>query len=330
VSREVPREPTREVSRDPAQPFPFSPSAAPAVRVISTPAAKVQSVPPLPGPGSISAVAMPNETTFGRAVPTIVAPSAPPPAPAYSGPMFLSTIRPPGRSKFSNTAAAITALVIIVGAGYFGAMSGKKTTTPDTAPPAESTVAKVEPTPPIATTVAHRDPAPAPSPTVEPPPPVRTREPAVEAPPPVRDTPRESPTARRPASDEDAPRPKKTRAPRPTADDEGGGSTPPETRLPDPNDSPAVKPTVDQGALRAAFAEGEAKAKACLGATSPSGAARISVTFAPSGEAVASNVSGAPFQGTLEGQCMAAKFRTLHVPPFSGNEVIVRKSINFL
>jgi len=41
-------------------------------------------------------------------------------------------------------------------------------------------------------------------------------------------------------------------------------------------------------------------------------------------------VSGAPFANTLEGQCMAAKFRTLHVPPFTGAEVIVRKSISFL
>jgi hypothetical protein len=100
--------------------------------------------------------------------------------------------------------------------------------------------------------------------------------------------------------------------------------------LPDPNEAPAVRPTIDQPALRAAFAEGEAKAKACLGVTSPTGSARISVTFAPSGEAVGAIVSGAPFANTLEGQCMAGKFRTLHVPPFTGPEVIVRKSISFL
>jgi hypothetical protein len=99
--------------------------------------------------------------------------------------------------------------------------------------------------------------------------------------------------------------------------------------LPDSNETPAARPTIDQGSLRAAFAEGEAKARACLGATSPSGTARFSVTFAPTGEAVGAVVVGAPFANTLEGQCMAAKFRTLHVPPFTGGEVIVRKSIAF-
>jgi type IV secretory pathway VirB10-like protein len=241
--------------------------------------------------------------------------------------MFLSTIRPPGRSKISNIAAAVTAVTIIVGAGYFGAMSGKKTTTPDTAPTAESAVAKVEPTPPVATSVAQNDPAPPPAAPAEPPPPPRTPEPVAEtAPAPLHDTPREAPAAKKPTADEEAPRPRKTRTTRPASDDDTAA---PETRSPDSNET-AAKPTIDQGALRAAFAEGETKAKSCLGASSPSGTARISVTFATSGEAVGATVSGSPFQGTLEGQCMAAKFRSLRVPAFSGNEVIVRKSIKFL
>jgi hypothetical protein len=332
-------------------PISYPPSAAPEVRVMAAEAAPAPpSVPPLGGPGSISAVAMaPNQHGQWVAIASRAAPSAPPAAPVFSSQAFRASQRPSERAKFSNFAAGVVALLVVGGAGYLGAMSGKsKATTPDPVPSDESAIAKVEP-PPVATTPTHHDPSPAPSPVVEAPPPSRAREvepPAppsrtreVEAPPAPRETVRESPPPRRTTSDEEsarprpsseAPRPARNRVPRPTTDEEGGGTAAPETRLPDPSEAPAARPTIDQGALRAAFAEGEVKAKACLGATSPTGSARISVTFAPSGEAVGAIVSGAPFANTLEGQCMAAKFRTLHVPPFTGGEVIVRKSISFL
>jgi hypothetical protein len=249
----------------------------------------------------------------------------------------------------TNFAAGIAALIVVAGAGYLGAMSGRPQATTTGSPPAETTtVAKVDPPPPPTATAAPPpapSPAPTPTATAEPP---RAREVAPEprratsdeeAPRPRRTTSdEETPRPRRTTSDEEAPRPRatgdnprpsRTHAPKPAGDEESGGNTPPETRLPDSNEPPPQRPTIDQGALRAAFAEGEAKARACLGAASPSGTARFSVTFAPSGEAVAAIVSGAPFANTLEGQCMAGKFRTLHVPPFTGGEVIVRKSINF-
>jgi hypothetical protein len=337
-------EPVREVG--PAA-ISYLPSAAPAVRVMAADAPTgPASVPPLSGPGSTSAVAMAPQQGLAAPLYAQAAPSAPPVGPTFASEMFRSSPRRKERSKFSNVAAALAALVVVAGAGYLGAVSGKtKATTPAAVPTEESSITKGETPPPVTTTLQHHDPSPAPSPSLETPPATtaRTREdpspPPTPPPPPPTPAPRETvreSAPRRTTSDEDSartrtsdtPRPQRTRTPRPPAEDEGSSSTP-ETRLPDPSDAPA-KPSIDQAALRAAFAEGEVKAKSCLGATSPSGTARISVTFAPSGEAVGAVVGGAPFANTLEGQCMAAKFRTLHVPAFTGAEVIVRKSISFL
>jgi hypothetical protein len=271
------------------------------------------------------------QSTVRRAAPT-----AAPVAPALSSQVFRAARQPEQRSKATTIAAAVGALLVIAAAGYLGAASGKRIeATAEPAPSEPSAVAKIEtPPPPAATVTQEPDPRPAPSPAVEAPAPLPTREVAPEPRPPPREVMREPPAPRRATSDEEAPRPRegtrtKTRVPRPPPDEEGTGNGPPETRLPDPSEAPAARGTVDQSALRAAFAEGEAKAKSCLGATSPTGVARVSVTFAPTGEAVGAVVSGAPFANTLEGQCMAAKFRTLHVPPFTGTEVIVRKSITF-
>jgi hypothetical protein len=268
------------------------------------------------------------------------APSVPPAAPVLASQMFRASQRPSERPKATNFAAGIAALVVVAAAGYLGAMSGMpKSTAPDPLPPEQSAVAKVEPPPPAATEAPHHDPPPAP-PAVETPPAPRAREPAPEPLAPPREVVREPPAPRRTTSDEEPPPPRtrvssetprttRGHTPRPPTDEEGAGTAPPETRLPDSNDAPAARPTIDQSALRAAFAEGEAKAKACLGTTSPTGTARFSVTFAPTGEVVGAVISGAPFANTIEGQCMVGKFRTLHVPPFTGGEVIVRKSITF-
>jgi len=331
-----------------AAPIAYPGSAVPDVRAMSAPAAAPASMFPVSDPGGAPAIAHPHATAApltSRAVPST------PEAPVLSSRMLRSSQRPSERPKATNFAAGIAALIVVAAAGYLGAMSGKSTaTTSDSASPEESAVAKIEPPPPpAATEVPRHDPLPAPPPPVEALPAPRAREVPTEAPSPSRENVRESPPRRttpeeeaprprRTTSDEDAPRVRtpsetsrasRTHAPRPPAEEESG-NTAPETRLPDSNDAPAARATIDQGALRSAFAEGESKAKACLGATSPTGTARFSVTFAPSGEAVGAVVSGAPFANTLEGQCMAGKFRTLRVPPFTGPDVIVRKSISFL
>jgi predicted Zn finger-like uncharacterized protein len=57
-----------------------------------------------------------------------------------------------------------------------------------------------------------------------------------------------------------------------------------------------------------------------------SGSGRVVVTFAPSGNAQSAVVSGAPFEGTPTGACVAGRFRGARVPPFSGSPFSVSKS----
>jgi hypothetical protein len=54
---------------------------------------------------------------------------------------------------------------------------------------------------------------------------------------------------------------------------------------------------------------------------------RVSVTFAPSGDVTGAAVAGAAFSNTVEGECIAAKFRALHIPAFTGNDFVARKSV---
>jgi hypothetical protein len=316
-----------------AAPVAYSPEAPPAVRVIdAAPAALSPRVPPLAGPGSSAAAAAKHQP--GLAFPSPSAPSAPFPTAAAALPneVFRSTLGRPERSKFISIAGGIAALLVIGGAGYLGTMSGKANSTTGTARPDESARVKVEAPPPVAAPSHEPEPSPPPPPSTEP---SATAPAFAEPSPKTRDTVREPPPRRTTPDDEtvrtrtssETGRPPKTRTIRTTTDEEGAA---PQTRLPDPSEAPAERPAIDQGALRAAFAEGEAKARACLGSTSPTGTARVSVTFAPTGEAVGAVVSGAPFANTLEGQCMVGKFRTLRVPAFTGADIIVRKSISFL
>jgi len=82
------------------------------------------------------------------------------------------------------------------------------------------------------------------------------------------------------------------------------------------------------------FNMGEAKAK--LGAAAEgvqsckkgdvSGTGHVVITFAPSGAVQSAVVEGAPFEGTAAGACVAAHFRAVRVPAFSGSPFKVRKS----
>jgi hypothetical protein len=88
-----------------------------------------------------------------------------------------------------------------------------------------------------------------------------------------------------------------------------------------------VDSRVDDDALQQALAEAAARAKGCRDATSPTGVATVSVTIAPSGDATGAVVTGPPFAHTLEGECIAGKFRAVHVPAFRGDMINVRKSV---
>ena len=66
--------------------------------------------------------------------------------------------------------------------------------------------------------------------------------------------------------------------------------------------------------------------QSCKKADGPTGSGRVAVTLSPSGNATTATVEGPPFAGTPVGGCVAAKFRSAHVPAFSGDAVTVHKT----
>lgn len=81
-------------------------------------------------------------------------------------------------------------------------------------------------------------------------------------------------------------------------------------------------------AALSALSSAAASASRCRSNEGPFGAARIAVTFAPSGQATTAVVEGPPFAGTPVGSCIARAFREARVTPFSGAPVTVRKSMS--
>lgn len=80
-------------------------------------------------------------------------------------------------------------------------------------------------------------------------------------------------------------------------------------------------------AASSALGAAAGRASGCKKDGDPSGVARVSVTFAPSGRATRATVNGPPFAGTQTGGCIAAAFRSASVPAFSGDPVTVSKSV---
>jgi hypothetical protein len=124
--------------------------------------------------------------------------------------------------------------------------------------------------------------------------------------------------------------------------------TPPSTPQPAAPSRPAAPtpaPAKDTGGVPAAVAAagggstepfnmGEAKARLAATAAAAqsckkgdaSGTGRVVVVFAPNGSAQSATISGPPFEGTPTGACVAARFRGVHVPAFSGSPFSVAKS----
>jgi hypothetical protein len=67
------------------------------------------------------------------------------------------------------------------------------------------------------------------------------------------------------------------------------------------------------------------RAASCKRPDAPGGAGRATVTFSPSG-AVTNVVVPAPFAGTSAGSCVAAVFKGLRVPAFTGSAVTLPQS----
>lgn len=83
----------------------------------------------------------------------------------------------------------------------------------------------------------------------------------------------------------------------------------------------------DRGAASAALSSRAGAAAGCKKEGGPTGSAKVSVTFAPSGNVTQATV-GAPFAGTPTGSCIAGAFQGAHVPPFSGSAMTVTKTVS--
>jgi hypothetical protein len=84
----------------------------------------------------------------------------------------------------------------------------------------------------------------------------------------------------------------------------------------------------DQSAALAALRQAAESAKRCPATDAPPGGVRVAVTFARSGTVSATQVEG-PVAGTPLGDCVVAKFQAVHVPPFRGSVMTVRKTVMF-
>jgi hypothetical protein len=77
-------------------------------------------------------------------------------------------------------------------------------------------------------------------------------------------------------------------------------------------------PPFSEKASQAALSAAAESAKTCRKPEDRSGAARVKVTFATTGDVVYAEVEGEPFATTPIGECVARKFRNARVPPFAG------------
>lgn len=113
---------------------------------------------------------------------------------------------------------------------------------------------------------------------------------------------------------------------KPTA---AAAATPAEAKKPEAATPPAAPAggDFDKSAAIAALGAAAANAASCKKPDGPTGTGKASVTFAPSGRATNSTVTGA-FAGTDVGGCVARIFRSAKVPPFAGDPVTVSKSFS--
>jgi predicted Zn finger-like uncharacterized protein len=94
-----------------------------------------------------------------------------------------------------------------------------------------------------------------------------------------------------------------------------------------PTAAPAVEAgPFNMGEARARLGAAAAAAAGCKKAGGPTGTGRVVVLFAPSGGTQSATVSGPPFEATPTGACVAARFRAVRVPSFSGSPFSVSKS----
>ena len=103
-----------------------------------------------------------------------------------------------------------------------------------------------------------------------------------------------------------------------------GPRSPQGDQKPAPASGDSDEPTIDRAALGAAMASAAAAAGGCKTEDGPKGNGRVAVTVAPSGRVSQAVVEPGPFSGTSVGSCVAVRFRSATVPPFTGGFVTVR------
>jgi hypothetical protein len=121
-----------------------------------------------------------------------------------------------------------------------------------------------------------------------------------------------------------------TDEPEPAAEEtpvEAPAPSPPVFEAPQPPPPPG--PDFSREAAQSALEDAAALAATCRQEDTTPGAVRVAVTFVPSGQATVAVVESGVVRGTPVGSCVAAKFRTAKVPPFSGTKVTVHKTMMF-
>ena len=111
-------------------------------------------------------------------------------------------------------------------------------------------------------------------------------------------------------------------------------AAPPDPPTPPASPPPAAAPTpaIDADApfsakaAEAALAAAVESARRCHVAGSPTGDARVKVTFATTGDVVYAEADD-PFAGTPLGACIARKFLNARVPPFSGGPRVLSATV---
>jgi hypothetical protein len=333
LPEEAPRDPTPPEAAPVAHP-PAPRPAPPAPADTRSDEVAVQTSPPTPAPAPPPrpepVVSRGARRTAPTGLVTLPAPEPPPEPPPPARAAFMSgapgpvvserrpavaaAVRRSGIASWAVAVASLTTVVLVV-ALRFGAStdaSGNDAPAPSAVAKAPPTVARVAPDPPI---LAEHPAHPQPPATISasPPPPVEPARTVVE----------------RPVAAPSPPPPPTTVAaatPAPSA----RPAAPPEP--PPPKPKPAPEPSesevvFNRDAARAALATAAGGVAGCRQADDPTGVAKVSIVFAPSGRVTSARVTGAPFQGTRIGACIASTFRTVSVPPFGGDPVSVSKDV---
>ena len=163
--------------------------------------------------------------------------------------------------------------------------------------------------------------------------PAKTADPVPTASPPSDEPKKDEPKKDEPKKDEpvakDEPKKAEPKKDEPVAKDEPKKVDPvakdePKKDEPKPVD---VGAEFSKEAARAALGSAAAAAASCGQEDGPRGSGTVRVTFSSSGRATQALIQGPPFAGTSTGSCIAAKFRGISVPPFSGDPVTVTKTV---